>query len=350
MALPVDSLTLELKPIEQTSEFIGAVKSRKATTIQPQVEGFITNIAVKSGDQVKPGDVLMEIDSRTQEAAAASLDSVRAARMNDVTFARQEEQRAKALLDSGAGSQQDYDRAVNARKAAEAQLKTVEEQIRQQKTELAYYQVTAPVGGTIGDIPVRKGDRVTRQTALTTIDDNTGMELYLNVPVQRAGDLKVGLPVRLVSDTGEVLASNSINFIAPSVDDATQTVLVKTGLGGSTRWRADQLVRVRVIWSTTPGLAVPVVSALRVNGQYFIYVVEPGVGPMAGVTVAHMRPVTLGPVVGNDYVVLGGLKPGETVITGGIQKLGDGAPVRAGGPPRGAGPGPAGGRDGRGGR
>src|SRR5258708_7496032 len=78
--MPVEMLTVEQKPVEQVSEFVGTVKSRRQTNVQPQVEGFITRIAVKSGDRVGAGTTLMEIDSRSQQAAVASLDSVRTQR------------------------------------------------------------------------------------------------------------------------------------------------------------------------------------------------------------------------------------------------------------------------------
>jgi multidrug efflux pump subunit AcrA (membrane-fusion protein) len=73
-----------------------------------------------------------------------------------------------------------------------------------------------------------------------------------------------------------------------------------------------------------------VTAAVRVNGAYFVFVAEPaeGSGATAPGLVAHQRAVTLGPVVGNDYVVLTGLKPGEKLIVSGIQKIGDGAPVQ----------------------
>ena len=86
----------------------------------------------------------------------------------------------------------DADRAANALKAAEAQLRTVEEQIRTSRTDLGYYRVTAPTAGVVGDIPVREGDRVTKATMLTTVDANAGLEVYLNVPVQQAPKLNVG--------------------------------------------------------------------------------------------------------------------------------------------------------------
>src|SRR5688572_2219156 len=328
-AMAVEMVTLEAKPVEQTTEFVGTVKSRRSTDIQPQVEGFITRIVAKPGQRVNAGTVLMEIDSRVPQGQIASLESVRAQRELDVAYARQEAERASKLLAAGAGSQMDADRAANDLKAAEAQLRTLQEQIRTARTDLAYYRVTAPTAGIVGDIPVREGDRVTKATKLTSVDANAGLEVYLNVPVQQAAKLKVGLPIRIVDDTGATIAEEEINFISPSVDERTQTVLVKTPVSVPGTLRTDQYVRSYVIWSTEPGLTVPVTAVTRINGQWFGFVAEPGESGKG--LVARQRALQLGPVVGQNYTVVAGLKPGEKLITGGIQKIRDGAPVAAAG-------------------
>src|SRR5581483_2077890 len=116
--MPVEMVTLEPKPVEQTSDYVGTVKSRLSASVQPQVEGYITRIFVKSGDHVNKGAPLMEIDARTQEAQITSLESVRAQREIDLQYARQESDRQSKLLAAGAASQMDYDRAANAVKAA----------------------------------------------------------------------------------------------------------------------------------------------------------------------------------------------------------------------------------------
>jgi RND family efflux transporter MFP subunit len=327
--MAVEIVTLDAKPVEQLTEFVGTIKSRRSTTIQPQVEGFITRIRVKSGDRVSAGATLMEIDSRVQQASLQSLESVRAQREIDVTYARQEAERATKLLQAGAASQMDADRAINALKAAEAQLRTVEEQLRMSRTDLAYYRVTSPTAGILGDIPVREGDRVTKATLLTTVDANVGLEVYINVPVQQAPKLKSGLTVRLLDETGDRLAEEKINFISPSVDTQTQTVLVKTPVTVPGNLRTDQYVRAQVIWSSEPGLTIPLTSVTRINGQWFAFVAEPGEGGKG--LVARQRSVELGPVIANNYTVLKGLKPGEKLISAGIQKIRDGAPVQAGG-------------------
>jgi RND family efflux transporter MFP subunit len=325
--VPVEITTLATSSVEDVTEFVGTVKSRRSSTVQPQVEGFLTRIAVTSGTAVTPGTVLFEIDSASQQASVAALESTRAAREADATYARQQAARVKALFDAGAASQQELDQSATSVMTAEAQLKAVDAQIRQQRNELAYYKVTASTTGVVGDIPVRQGDRVTRATLLTTIDDNKNLEAYLNVPVKDAARLRPGLPVKLMGENGEVVATERLYFVASTVD-ATQTVLAKATIsaGAASKFRSDQFIRAHLVWSEGPRLLVPLAAVTRVGGQFFVFVAEAAEG---GSLVAKMRPVTLGAVVGNSYVVDGGVKEGERLITGGIQKIGDGAPVSA---------------------
>ena len=324
MAMPVEAVALSPRPLERSSEYVGTVKSRRSTTIQPQVEGFITAISARPGRRVSRGTALMDIDSGRQQATVASLESVRAAREAEVQWARQQAERSKKLFDAGALSQQEFEQAATAVQTSQAQLSAVEAQIREQQVELAYHRVTAPTAGIVGDIPVRVGDRVTRSTELTTIDENAGFELYVNVPVAQATALKPGLRVRIVDDAGKSIATSELNFVSPSVDTGTQSVLVKAPLASDMPFRTDQFVRTVLVWSTSPGLTVPIVAVTRINGQFFVYVAEKAEG---GATVARQRAVQLGAVIGNDYTVIGGLNSGEQLIVSGVQKIGDGVPV-----------------------
>jgi RND family efflux transporter MFP subunit len=322
--MPVEIVTLAARPVEQSSEFVATLKSRRSTTIQPQVEGFVTRVAVRSGQEVRRGDVLFEIDSAPEQAALSSMQSMRPMRESDVEFARQQVARNKTLLEAGAISQREVEQFEAQLRAAEAQLKALDEQLKQQRSQLNYYRVTAPSAGTVGDVPVNAGDRVTRSTVMTTVNENDVLELYINVPVQQAPNLKPGLDVRLVDDRGQVLATNKISFVSPTVDTATQSVLAKAQLvEGRGQFRADQFVRARVVWTTAPGLTVPVTGVTRVNAQYFVFVAEKDANGM----VAKQKPVQLGEIIGNEYVVQSGLQPGEQLIVGGLQKIRDGAPV-----------------------
>jgi RND family efflux transporter MFP subunit len=322
--VPVEVVTLAEKPVEQTTEFVGMVKSRRSTTVKPQVEGFVTRILVRSGDRVRPGKALMQIDPSMQQAAVATLESQRASRDADLRYARQEAARVKTLFEAGASSQAELEQAETALSTTAAQLEAVEAQIRQQRVALAYHLVSAPTAGVIGDVPVRVGDSVKRDTVLTTIDQNAGLEVYINVPVREAEHLKVGLPVHIIDDAGRLLTTSTLSFVSPSVDAGTQSVLAKAVMDTTLGFRTEQFVRARMVWTEKPALTVPLVAVNRINGQYFAFVAESEEG---GKTVARQRQVDLGAVVGNDYVVKSGLAPGQKLIVAGVQKIADGAPV-----------------------
>jgi RND family efflux transporter MFP subunit len=319
--------------IKDATEYVATLKSLHSTTVQPQIDGQITQILVKSGDRVTQGAPLMQIDPRRQQAAVTSQEAERAAREANVSYARQQQQRASALYTAGAISKQELEQAETALKTAEANLDALQAQVQQQQVQLRYYTVAAPTGGIIGDVPVRVGNQVTPQTVLTTIDQNETLEVYASVPVERARELKNGLPMQILSSDGQQrLASTTISFISPHVDDQTQSVLVKgTVRNADGALRGSQFVRASIIWRTTDGLVIPVTAVLRINGQFFAFVAEDAKERAGGAggpaLVARQRAIKVGPIVGDNYAVLDGIKPNERVVVSGAQKLADGAPI-----------------------
>ena len=323
--MDVKTVTIAPKPIPQTSEFVATVRSLRSTNIQPQVEGFVRQIMVMAGDRVRAGQPLVQIDPDKQQATVSTSQSQRASREADLEFAHQQLARAQKLFDAGAVSQAELEQAQTLVKTADAQLAAVNSQIRENQVQLAYYRVTAPADGIIGDIEVRPGDRVTPSTLITTIDAAEGLEAYINVPLERAANLRPGLTVELLDIDGKVIATNPITFIAPRADDATQSILVKATL--RTRppdVRVQQYVRARIVWTNQPAISVPVIAISRVGGQYFVFVAEQGQGGF----VAKQKPVTVGDLIGDSYIVRSGVKDGEKVIVSNIQKLADGVPVK----------------------
>jgi RND family efflux transporter MFP subunit len=321
----VQTLTLQPKPVPKSSEFVATVRSLRSTTVQPQVDGFVRQIFVKAGDRVASGAPLVQIDPDRPQATLQTTESQRAARKADLTFARQQLDRMRVLFEAGGVSRSQLDEAESNHAAAEAQLKAVDAQIRENEVQLQYYRVTAPAAGVVGEIPIRPGDRVTPATMITTIDQPEGLEAYINVPLERASELKTGLTVQLIGTDGQTIASNPITFVAPRADDTTQTVLVKATLTRAPAGlRVMQYVRARLIWSHESALTVPVLAVSRVAGQHFVFVAEPSERGF----VARQKPVKLGEVIGDEYVVSGGLQPGQRVIVSNLQKIGDGVPVK----------------------
>src|SRR5438445_4920654 len=226
-AMPVQVQIAPAVKIPDTSEYLSILKSRHSAAINPQVEGQITRIFVKSGDHVEAGTPILQIDPLKQEATVNSQEASRAAQEANLRYAKVSLERAQKLLDAGVISKQEYDNAQTAYDAAVAQLKALDEQVRQQKVQLHYYRVTSPMHGIVGDIPVRMGDRVTVATSLTTIDERGALEAYIYVPAERAHNLTTGLPVRLLDAAGNSLSETRVTFVSPQVDSDTQSVLAK---------------------------------------------------------------------------------------------------------------------------
>jgi RND family efflux transporter MFP subunit len=322
----VTLLPVESKPIERASEFIATLRSLRSTTIQPEVSGSVTRIFVKSGDRVAVGTPLVQIDPDKQQATVHSTESNRAGAEADVQYWRQQVKRLEALLTAGAISRMEYEQAQTSLKTAESKLASIDAQVSEERVQLRYYRVVSPQAGTVGDIQLREGDRVTPTTVVTTIDENTSLETYIQVPLDRAPELHIGLPVQLLDPAGKVAVTNPVSFIAPRVDESTQSVLVKSLLKDAPpQLRSQQFVRARIVWNSAPGLTVPVVAVSRISGQYFCFVAE-GQGEAL---VARQRPVQVGEVIGDDYIVSGGLKAGDRVVVSGVQKLADGARIKA---------------------
>jgi RND family efflux transporter MFP subunit len=323
--MPVKVIEAAAMPVSDSSEYVATLKSRDSAVIMPQVDGQITQIFVHSGNKVSAGSALMEIDPLKQQATVKSQESARAAQQAQLSWAKQQYQRAEGLSAAGVVSKQDLDQAKASMDAAQAQMDALDAQVREQEVQLKYYKVVAPRGGIVGDIPVREGDRVTSATQLTTVDQPGSLEAYVYVPVERSSQLKMNLPVQVLDSNGKVLADTRISFISPQVDNTTQTVLIKARIANANdALRQSQFIHARVIWGTHQNPEVPILAVTRLAGQYFAFVAEPQGG---GSFVAKQRPLTIGETVGNNYEVKDGIKPGDKVIVSGTQFLMDGAPV-----------------------
>jgi RND family efflux transporter MFP subunit len=322
--MPVKVQIAKNVAVSDASEYVATLKSRDSAVIMPQVEGWVTEIYVHSGDPVAGGARLMQIDPAKQQATVRSQQNARAAQQANLTYANEQYKRASGLFIAGVVSQQELDQAKSALDAAQAQLESLDAQLHEQQVQLHYYTVNATRAGIVGDLPVRVGDRVTTSTVLTTVDQPGSLEAYIYVPVERSAQLKPGMQAQIVDGQDNVIGDSRVTFISPRVDDTTQTVLVKSAIANrNDRLRTSQFTRARLVWGTTLMPLAPVLAVSRLGGQFFAFVAEPANGGF----VARQKPLKVGQMVGNDYSVLDGIKPGDRIIVSGTQFLVDGMPV-----------------------
>ena len=326
-ATPVMVAPVTFSAVPTGDTYVATIKSRRSATISPQVDGNISKIFVASGQSVKAGQELMEIDPLKQVATVNQQVGAQAQANATYQFNKTEVDRQKRLFEAGITSRQAYDTALQNFESSKAAYDASDAGTATQKEQLAYYKIRAPFAGIVGDIPVHVGDYVTSAGSpamtLTTVDDLTGLEAYIYVPTERMSELKMGLPVDILDTTGQILAKSTISFLSPQVDSGMQGILVKAQIPSGSKVRNLEIVNARVTWNTSPKPTIPVLAVTQIGGQSFVYITKAaGQGFLA-----HQVPVTVGDPVGNSYPVFGGLQQGDEVIVSGLQFLAEGAPV-----------------------
>jgi len=364
--VPVNATVINAVPVSQSGIYQATLISRYSVTLQPQVSGQISSISVKAGDRVKAGQLLMVIDKRKQEAtlnssyadAESSKASISNAKSMLYTYQMQRKalesnldlnkklyDRYTYLYSKHTVSKQDLEKYTDSYNKAKSDLDANTAQIQAQKAaieaansnyvkakfsikeqqaQLQYYEITAPYSGIIGDIPVKVGSYVSGSTQLLSITQNDPLEINVGLPVEKVFDIHTGMPVEVLDNNGNVVGRTKISFVSPNVDTSTQTVLTKAILSNKNGiLKADQSVKVRVIYNQSNGILVPTSAISHFGGQDFAFVIN----KKDKLTVVKQQPVKLGEIQNNQYVVLSGLKKDDQIVSQGIQKLMDGAPV-----------------------
>lgn len=301
-------------------------------------------------------------DFQTAQADVANQEDLVASAQARVRSAEQDLRRTVATLTSQIETQQkliqaeqasveaakrDYERQVTTLdsqitsqekvvEAAQADLRRLQQEINQaradataEQVELEYYQITAPISGIVGDIVVKRGDYVSSETVLSTIRQNNQLEVQINIPVNRLSQIRTGTVVELLSqETGELIGTSRVSYVSPSAGTGTQTILVKALYDNqNNKLRTDQIVRARVIWEQNPGVTVPTTAISRIGAQSFVFIAEEQTQDGKTTLVAKQRPVKLGSIQDQSYHILSGVKSGEIIVTDGVIKLRDGAPI-----------------------
>lgn len=323
MPVKVDSVTMQ--PVPVTDNYVATIKSRRSATIQPQVSGQLTQIFVHSGELVHLGQRMIEIDPTQQQALVAQAEATEQQALAVYQYNQKDIARQRSLYHSGITSKQAFQQADQTYESSKATYESDVAARKSAQQQLAYYHISAPFTGIVGDVPVHVGDYVSPTTTLTTVDDNTQLEAYIYIPAERAGEVKAGLPVEITNGAGKVLDRTKIYFVSPQVDNTLQAILAKAKVHTSPDvLRNAQMVRAVVIWSTAPSITVPVLAVSQIGGQPFVFVAK----EQNGHYIAQQDSITIGVTVGNTYQVKSGLQVGDKVIVSGTQILVSGMPVK----------------------
>jgi membrane fusion protein (multidrug efflux system) len=326
------------KDVPVTLEFVGQTAGFQDVEIRARVEGYLKTQDFVEGKTVKVGDLLYTIDPAEFEQRVARAEGEVASSKALHERAAGDVKRYGGLLSSGAVSQREYDTAVAAEKNAQGKLDSATAALEQAKLDLSYTKITSPVAGLAGQTKVNVGNLVGRgqNTLLTTISviDPIKVRLsikepdFLRLARKKVQDMKEGEPppkreleMTLADGTvyphkGEVLS------VDRAVDQATGTVGFEVKFPNPDQiLRPGAFAKIKAVTETQQGaLLVPQRAVSDVQGQQFVAVVS-------AEKKVELRRVKTGVKLGSDWVIEEGLKPGETVVVEGVQKVRDGTVV-----------------------
>lgn len=320
----VDVLTVVPTEVRDTGEFLGSLLSRQSVSLQPIVGGYVRKILVRPGAQVEAGQGLLEIDARQEAAALDSAQAQQQSTTSGLELAEQTLARTQSLYREGLVSAQELERAQAALQAARAASQSSAAAVSQRKVQLQFYEVKAPVAGTVGDVLVRVGDFVTAATQLTTVAQSEVLEVSIAMPAERARGVRVDMPVEILKPDGEVLLRCALYFVAPQADARSQLVDVKAVFKNTVGLRPNELVRTRLVYGVRAALQVPALAVTRQSGQTFVF----AVAEKDGKTIVARRPVNLGPLGEANFVVESGLAEGDRIAVSSLQALRDGVAIK----------------------
>ena len=320
---PIQALTMAPTQARVTGDYLGTLLSRASVLVLPQVSGYVRKVHVRPGQVVAAGAPLVDIDAREEGAALASAAAQADSAGASLALAEQSRARVEALFREGLATAQELDQRRADVAAAQAAVRAAGAQVAQRRVAVGNNVVRAPVPGVIGEVATRLGDFVTASTRLTTIAGEDGLELTVGIPAARARGLALGAPVEVLTDDDRLLHRGMAFFIGAEAEPRTQLVAVKTMVPAGLGLRPGEMVRVRVTYAVEQALQVPALAVVRQGGAAFLFVV----GERAGALVVERRPVQLGALGPDGFVVAAGLHAGERVAVSSIQQLRDGAAV-----------------------
>jgi len=143
-ALPVQTVSVSLAPVPQSSEYVATIKSRRSATMTPQVSGLLTEILVHSGDHVKAGQVIMKIDPRQQQATVDAQRATERQKKALYDYNTVEVERQRKLFEAGVTSRDTYEQEQQTYQNAKADYESAVESRKTQEQLLDYYTIKAP--------------------------------------------------------------------------------------------------------------------------------------------------------------------------------------------------------------
>ena len=315
--------TVALSALNAQAKVYGTVQAFRKATVAAEVSGRVIARLVEPGDLVKPGQVLVRLDSEHARIAQTEANAQRSARLVDLAQAKSEYQRGVNLYAKKFISNDALDTLRFAQQRALSQSAAAEAALASTNRALADTQIRAPFIGTAERVHVQEGDFLVPGTQVVTLTDFSKARVQAGVTAREATLLAQTKTAEITLDAlGPRKFSGEIRNISRITDPATGTYTVEVWVDGTfAPLREGMVATLKMSYAAAERrLAVPVSAVFRRDGAMHVFVVQDNI--------AQLRPVRTGPTDGTLIEIEDGLLEGATVVIDGQFALRDGATVR----------------------
>jgi membrane fusion protein (multidrug efflux system) len=331
-------VTVQPRDLPATFEYVGQVAGIREVEVRPRVSGILEHWNYKEGSAVQAGQSLFTIDPEPFKAALEKAEAELASAEASLSQAARNAARLKPLWEAKAVSQREYDDAVSTEQVGAANVKSAQAAVTQARLNLSYTRVEAPISGITSRALKSEGSLVdAQQTLLTTISqldpihvifsftetEHLGFtramsEGRLKLPKDGKFDVKLKL-----ADGSEYTRNGKVDFTDVRVNTNTGTIEARAVIPNPERLlRPGQFVRVQLSGAIRPAaISIPQRAVLEGPNTKMVMTVN-------AQGVVEPRPVQVGEWSGEDWIITGGLNPGDRVIVDGVVKARPGSPVK----------------------
>ena len=314
---------------DMQSTYPATIKGVQDVEIRPKATGFITQVNVKEGQTVGAGQVLFVIDNETAQQQVRQAQAAVNTAQQQCNTAKLTYENSKKLHESRVIGDFELQTSQNSYEVAQAQLAQAQAALASAKEQLSYCYVKSPASGVVGTLPFKKGALVSASNVLTTVSNNSSMEVYFSVTEKAAMQLQAAglqsLPsVKLLLADGSTYGhEGKVTKMSGVIDQATGSVqlialfqnpqrILKSGGAGT----------IVIPRQATDAIIIPQSCVSEVQNKKFIYLL--GSDNKVKYTEIKVDPQD----DGNNYIVTEGLKAGDKYVTNGVTKLTDGMEIK----------------------
>ena len=320
--------TVGTSSADMQTTYPASIKGMQDVEIRPKNQGFLTNINVREGQTVSAGQVLFVIDNETFQAQVRQAQAAVNAAQQQVNTAKLTFENAQQLHQNKVIGDYELQTSENNYESAQAQLAQAQAALANAREALSFCYVKSPASGVVGTLPFKKGALVSGSNVLTTVSNISSMDVYFSVTEKEAMVISqkgiADLPsVKLQLADGSIYNhEGTVTRMSGVIDAATGSVqLIATFPNPEKTLKSGATGNIIIPRQNSSVIIIPQACVSEVQNKKFVYLLDKD--NKVKYTEIQVDPQN----DGNNYIVTGGLKPGDKYVTNGITKLSDGMEI-----------------------